>query len=239
LTGREVNESLKILRSPVQSRLCPLDGPPKSDRFSGAYRFPTGTVWCLVFQGSRAGTIGDMADFREMARDPAHRRRFEKLLYLAAQRGDADLVVERLSWGIDPNCTFAKGRIPLIANVGGSSPSTATERALLDRGADLSLLDELGLTALDYARRKLARIQAKPRRRPRKSPSLDENDQLWLEHDPNSGNWTRCAANWVATHRSICGSGGRSGCGPRDGVFNDLVQVERIVEILEGAGGRG
>lgn len=58
-----------------------------------------------------------MDDFRDLARDPAHRRRFEKLLYLAAQRGDADLVAERLSWGIDPNRAFSRGRTPLIANV--------------------------------------------------------------------------------------------------------------------------
>ena len=33
-----------------------------------------------------------MGDFRDMARNPEHRRTFEKLLYLAARRGDADLV---------------------------------------------------------------------------------------------------------------------------------------------------
>src|SRR3954467_6171743 len=76
-----------------------------------------------------------MADFRSMARDPEHRRDFEKLLYLAAERGDADLVAERLSWGVDPNCAFAKGRTPLIANVRGSCPSAATVRALLGHGA--------------------------------------------------------------------------------------------------------
>src|SRR5438874_4390569 len=97
--------------------------------------------------------------FRSMARDPKHRRRFEKLLYLAAQRGDADLVAERLSWGIDPNCTFSRSRTPLIANVRSFCPSAATVRALLDHGADPSLTDESGLTALDYARRKLARLQ--------------------------------------------------------------------------------
>ncbi len=81
-----------------------------------------------------------MNDFRDMAWDPEHRRSFEKLLYLAAQRGDVDLVAERLSWGIDPNCVFSRGRTPLIANVRGSSPSAATVRALLERGAIVDVL---------------------------------------------------------------------------------------------------
>src|SRR5205823_7573882 len=116
---------------------------------------------------------------RGMARAPRHRRSFEKLLFLAAQRGDADLVAERLSWGIDPNCTSPKGRTPLIANVRGSCPSAATVRALLAGGADPSRTDATGLTALDYARRKLVRLRARPTRR-RRSPSLDENEQLRL-----------------------------------------------------------
>src|SRR5438309_6443414 len=100
-----------------------------------------------------------MDDFRSMAKDPKHRRSFEKLLYLAAQRGDADLVAERLTWGIDPNCVFAKGRTPLIANIRSSNPSAATIQALLKHGADPEMMDETGLTALDYARRKLAKLQ--------------------------------------------------------------------------------
>jgi hypothetical protein len=124
-----------------------------------------------------------MSDFRDLVQDPDHRRQFEKLLYLAAKQGDADLVAERLSWGIDPNCAFAKNRTPLIANALGSSPSAATVRALLERGADPNLADECGLTALDYARRKLVRLQARPARRRRKSPSLDENDQLRISPD--------------------------------------------------------
>src|SRR5262245_54697884 len=115
-----------------------------------------------------------MSDFRDMAGDPAHRRQFEKLLLLACKRGDADLVAERLGWGIDPNCTFAKGKTPLIANIRSPCPSAATVRALLKAGADPSMLDENGLTALDHARRKLLRLQARPRKH-RKSPSLDEN----------------------------------------------------------------
>jgi hypothetical protein len=179
-----------------------------------------------------------MNDFRSMARDPEHRRGFEKLLYLAAQRGDADLVAERLSWGIDPDCVSSKGRTPLIANVRGSCPSAATVRALLEGGADPSLTDESGLTALDYARRKLARLQARPARRPRKSPSLDENDQLCLS-----------AEEQAELDRA------RSELGPDDAreffriwwqerqraarrVFNDPDQVEQIVAILEAAAGQ-
>jgi len=178
-----------------------------------------------------------MDDFRSMARDPKHRRRFEKLLYLAAQRGDADLVAERLSWGIDPNCTFSKARTPLIANVRSSCPSSATVRALLKAGADPSWMDESGLTALDYARRKLARLQARPPRRLRKSPSLDENDQLRLSpaeqdeldkmrrelgNDNDARDFLRIW--WQERLRAA------------RRVFNDPEQVEKIVEMLGAAG---
>ncbi len=174
-----------------------------------------------------------MSDFRSMARDPEHRRSFEKLLYLAAKRGDADLVAERLSWGIDPNCTFAKGRTPLIANVRSFCPSAATVEALLKSGADPGMMDEAGLTALDYARRKLARLQARPRRQ-RKSPSLDENNQLILspeeqaeldalrqEIGSDSADFIRMF--WKERLRAARRK------------FNDPEEVEKIVELLEAA----
>jgi hypothetical protein len=121
-----------------------------------------------------------MNDFHDLARDPKHRRSFEKLLYLAAKRGDADLVAERFSWGIDPNFASSRGVTLLIANVRGFYPNAATVQALLKHGADPDLTDHNGLSALDYARRKLARMQLHKVPRPRKSPSLDENDQLRL-----------------------------------------------------------
>jgi hypothetical protein len=177
-------------------------------------------------------TIVGVDDFRDMARDPKHKRGFEKLLYLAAQRGDADLVAERLSWGIDPNCASAKGRTPLMANVRGHSPSAATVQALLKAGADPALTDETGLTALDYARRKLAKMQAKPRRKPRKSPSLDENDQLRLcAEEQEELDRMRAEIDdpdyirmwWKERLRAA------------RRVFNDPDQVEQIVALLEAA----
>jgi hypothetical protein len=174
-----------------------------------------------------------MSDFRDMVRDPKHRRRFEKLLYLAAKRGDADLVEERLSWGIDPNCTSRKGRTPLIANVRGFSPSAATVRALLKSGADTSVTDISGLTALDYARRKLARVQALPPRPPSKSPSLDENNQLQLSPEEQAeldqmrrevdGDPEFLRLYWKERLRAA------------RRVFNDPEQIEQIVALLEAA----
>jgi hypothetical protein len=177
--------------------------------------------------------ISVMPDFRDMARDPKHRRGFEKLLYLAARRGDADLVAERLSWGIDPNCASIRGCTPMMANIRGGSPSAATVRALLTAGADRALMDDTGLTALDYARRKLARLQAHPRPI-RKSPSLDENDQLQLcpeeqaeldqlRRDLGEGEDAREYLHlwWQERLRAA------------RRVFNDPAQVEKIVEMLE------
>src|SRR5262245_469545 len=119
-----------------------------------------------------------MSDFRDLVHNPKHKARFEELLRLAASRGDAEQVAERLSWGIDPNSVSKTGRTPLIVNAAGHSPSSGVVRALLKAGADPTHLDHKGLTALDYARRKLARLNLKPRKPPRKSPSLDENGQL-------------------------------------------------------------
>ena len=175
-----------------------------------------------------------MGDFRDMARDPEHRRGFEKLLFLAALRGDADLVAERLSWGIDPNCRSKKGNTSLIANVRGSSPSAATVRALLAGGADPGITDAVGLTALDYARRKLAHLRATGYR-PRKSPSLDENDQLQLGPDEQA-ELDEMRKELGDDAREYLRMWWQERLRAARRVFNDPEQVEQIVSILEAAG---
>lgn len=173
-----------------------------------------------------------MDDFRSMARDPKHRRRFEKLLLLAAQRGDADLVAERLSWGIDPNCASAKGRTPLIANARGFCPSAATVKALLAAGADPGLTDETGLTALDHARRKLLKIQARPRRPRRKSPSLDENNQLQISPEEQAELDKLRRDLGPVDSREFLRVWWQERLRAARRVFNDPEQVEAIVEML-------
>jgi hypothetical protein len=181
--------------------------------------------------------MDSMSDFREMARDPKHRRTFERLLLLAAQRGDTDLVAERLSWGIDPNCTQAKGRTPLMANVCGSCPRVATVQTLLDAGADPTITDHAALSALDYARRKLARLQARPRRRPRKSPSLDENNQLHLGPGEQAQLGRMKSELSDEDYREFFRIWWKERLRAARRVFNDPAEVETIVEILEQAGG--
>lgn len=182
--------------------------------------------------------MSPMDDFRSMARDPQHRRRFEKLLLLAVRRGDADLVAERLSWGIDPNCTFAKNLTLLMASVRSSCPSSAAVEALLQHGADPSLMDEAGLTALDYARRKLSRLQAKPRRN-RKSPSLDENNQLNLTGDEQEELDQMRAELGAEAYRDFFQMYWQERLRAARRKFNDPAEVERIVALLEAAAGEG
>lgn len=174
-----------------------------------------------------------MDDFRSMARDPEHRRGFEKLLFLAAKRGDADLVAERLSWGVDPNCASAKGNTPLIANIRGCSPSAATVRALLKSGADPVHLDFTGLTALDHARRKLARLEAKPRPQI-KSPNLDENNQLCLSEEEQQ-ELDEMRREIGTDDPDFLRIWWKERLRAARRTFNDVGEVRAIVEMLEAA----
>ena|SRR5436190_3179941 len=175
-----------------------------------------------------------MSDFRDLVHDPKCKPRFEALLRLAAGRGDAEQVAERLSWGIDPNCETKTGRTPLICNVTSSMPSSGVVKALLKAGANPNHIDHKGLTALDYANRKLARMNLRPRRPPRKSPSLDENDQLILapfeqemldEVRREHPDWAKEFVTGYIKERIKAAKR----------VFNDPEEVERVIDLLEAA----
>jgi hypothetical protein len=175
-----------------------------------------------------------MSDFRDLVHDPKCKPRFESLLRLAAERGDDEQVAERLSWGIDPNCQTKTGGTPLICNIVSSCPSSGVVKALLGAGADPHHMDHKGLTALDYANRKLARINLRPRKPPRKSSSLDENDQLILAPfeqdmlDEVRHEHPDYAKEFVTSYIKE-----RIKAAKR--VFNDPDEVERIIELLEAA----
>lgn len=177
-----------------------------------------------------------MSDFRDLVHDPKHKRRFEHLLRLAAERGDREQVAERLSWGIDPNCESKTGRTPLICNIVSSCPSSGVVAWLLKAGADPHHLDGRGLTALEYANRKLARINLRPRKPPRKSRSLDENNQLILAPfelemlDDVRREHGRDAKEFANSYLKK-----RLKAALR--VFNDPAEIERIVDRLEAASG--
>jgi len=173
-----------------------------------------------------------MDDFPSLAQDPKHRRNFKKLLHLAALRGDPYLVAERLSWGFDPNCTFAHGRTPLIANVRGSCPNAASVRALLQGGADPTLPDATALTALDHARRKLARLRARPSRRRRKSPSLDENNQLRLS-PAEQAELNKMRRQLAGDAPEFLRTWWQERLRAARRVFNDPHELEQIVALLE------
>src|SRR5207253_2979721 len=95
--------------------------------------------------------------------------------------------------------------------------------------------DETGLTALDYARRKLARLQSRPARRPRRSPSLDENNQLRLSADEQE-ELDELRREVSGEDREYLRMWWQERLRAARRVFNDPEQVEKIVEILQSVG---
>jgi hypothetical protein len=99
-------------------------------------------------------------------------------------------------------------------------------------------MDEAGLTALDYARRKLARLQLKGRKKARKSPSLDENDQLQMSPREQAEMDRMRAELGPEDGREFARTYWKERLRAAKRKFNDPGEVERIVELLEAMNGK-
>lgn len=105
-----------------------------------------------------------------------------KRLFNSIRVGNIERVREILKSGVDPNICDKRGRPAVIRAVRALIPESGVVDALLEAGADATAIDEKGLTALDYARRRLTRLGDGPDLVTR-SESLDGNGNLVLDDE--------------------------------------------------------
>lgn len=103
-----------------------------------------------------------------------------KLLFIRIGKGDAEQVEEVLAWGADPNWKSPGGRPAIVRAVRGICISADVVRVLLEAGADPRERDQLGETALERVRKRLARYADRPRKKHRRSRSLTPGGELIL-----------------------------------------------------------
>lgn len=76
----------------------------------------------------------------------------------AVREGDRKRVLSLLEAGANPNAHYRHRRTALIVAARSPALNHRVVEALLDGGADPNAVDEMGLTALDYARRRQAKV---------------------------------------------------------------------------------
>ncbi len=155
------------------------------------------------------------------------------LFFLRIGKGDAEQVQETLDWGADPNWRTKKGTPAIIKAVRQMTVESSVVDTLLKAGADPSVTDDKGLTALDHARRRLLKWEGKPRKPPRRSPSLTPHGDVRLhpeEHkfiEEMTAKYPEFEMDYLASRRKAA-----------ERVFDTRGNLERIVETLERAGRR-
>ncbi|HMN40211.1 MAG TPA: hypothetical protein PKE29_05150 [Phycisphaerales bacterium] len=165
-----------------------------------------------------------MSSMRDLL-SPEHKRRF---LILRVKKADAEQVAEVLSWGGDPNSRTKRGTPAITRLVRNFTVMADVVRVLLDAGADPNALDQHGQTALFYARRRLARFEGKPRRKPRRSPSLTPGGELrlspreWRHIEQMEAEHPGYEEMYLKERRKVA-----------ERVFDNRGNLEKIVEMLE------
>ena len=171
-----------------------------------------------------------MFKWEELFQQSMNPKRFNYWLRCGCRGGDVEEVLERLSWGSDPNCATKKWRYtPLMCGISGHRPRADVVLALIEAGADPTLLDWKGRTALDHARRKFDRIRG---RQPRRSRYVDENNNLQLPK------WQQQVLD---TLRKLDRKNGTDAASQfwhmrlksERKIYDDPAEVERIIAILE------
>ncbi len=153
-----------------------------------------------------------------------------RLLFIRIGKGDAEQVREVLGWGADANWVTKKGRPAIVRALRVMNVDAGVVTALLEHGADPHAVDELGHTALDHARRRLLKYEGKPRRPPRRSPSLTAGGELrlppdeWEHIEEMEAAYPGFEEEYLEIRRKVA-----------EKVFDPRGNLEKIVEILKQA----
>lgn len=151
-----------------------------------------------------------------------------RLFFIRISKGDAEQVQETLDWGADPDWRTRKGTPAIVRAARTMGAESAVVEVLLKAGADPAAADARGLTALDHARRRLLKYEGKPRRPPRRSPSLTPHGDLrlrpeeWEFIDKMTAKHPEFEEDYLRERRKVA-----------ERIFDPRANLERIVEMLE------